>query len=146
VRRMLISEWKKRLHSLKPSFNKTDVFGALRYAGDLFARSDAERKVLVLLTDGRNYAAELDLETPKVIDVEWSLRQVEKQELFATLMGVEVLFLGIGDHSGKRGIKYAGGLKTFWARFVQRSGGTLRVFSPGREPDAIALVTNESTR
>jgi len=142
ARRRLLSEWKSRSATLQPSFNKTDIVGALQYAGAVLAQSEAQRKVIVILSDGRNYTTELDLETPRLIDRNKALKQIGRQELFAALLDTEVFFLGAGDHTGNRGTAYATGLKTFWTEFVQRSGGRLGVFSTSREADALRAVTS----
>lgn len=146
ARRTLVSEWMKRAQSLKPSYNETDVLGAFLYAGEVFARSDGERKVLLVLSDVRNYTPELDLETPKVIDVDKSLKQVEKQRLFAALGGVEVFIIGAGDHSGKRGTAYAVSLRSFWRQFIERSGGALKVFSTTREAGVLSEIYGSENR
>jgi hypothetical protein len=138
----LMSEWRKLSRLLKPSFKETDLLGALRYAGEVLARSEAQRKVVVILSDGRQYSAELDLESPKTIDVAKSLSEVEKQGLFVDLKGVEVFFFGAGDHSGKRGTHYTLALRVFWTAFIERSGGTLKVFSTTRDGDALRAVTS----
>jgi hypothetical protein len=113
----------------------------LKYAGEAFSRSAAERKVLIVFSDARNFSRELDRETPSTIDVAKSLARLERQQLFADLKSVEVLLLGAGDHSGKRGTAYTSSLNQFWTAFVKRSGGRLVLFSPTREVDALRLVT-----
>ncbi len=136
-RKTLLTVWTKRTQGLKPTYKETDILGAAIYAGDALKRSDAERKVLVILSDGRNFTRELDLETPEKIDVPLSIKRVKEQGLLAVLAGVQTYMLGAGDHSGKRGTTYAQGLKQFWTQYVQLSGGSLEVFSTTREPGSL---------
>ncbi len=140
-RRRLVGEWHKRSSGLAASFKGTDILGGLRYAGEVLARSGAGRKVLAVFSDGRNYSAELDLETPRLMSVGPALARLRKQGLLNSLTGVEVFLFGAGDHSGKRSTGYTLGLKDFWAAYIHEAGGRLVVFSTTREHHALQLVT-----
>lgn len=134
----LSAAWKKRIENLEPTFRQTDLLGALTFAAESFARSDAARKRLIIFSDMRQYTAELDLEKPKVIDVRKSLKQVELQGGFAPLRGVEIYVFGAGAHGRDKGTAYWIGLKTFWVEYFRRSGATLRIFSTTREMEELA--------
>lgn len=140
-RRQLVAEWQKRSNSLTASFKATDILGALRYAGEVLARSAAKRKVLAIFSDGRNCTAELDLESPRVIVVGPALTRVRKHGPINSLTGVDVFLFGAGDHSGKRSTSYTVGLKDFWEAYVKEAGGSLLVFSTTREPRGLQLLT-----
>lgn len=137
ARRTLLAEWMKRSRSLQASFNQTDILGALRFTADVFARSDAARKRLALFSDMRQFSSELDLEKPKLIDVQKSLKQIDAVGGFVSLQGVEVWIFGAGAHGEDKGRAYANGLQAFWVEYFRRTGATLRIFSPTREAGAL---------
>jgi len=138
ARRNLISEWKNRTQTLKPSTPHSDILGAFRLAADAFSRSDVPRKVLLILSDMRSDSSDLDLERPDRIDVKRNLDSMEKQKLFAQLSGVDVFAFEVGDHSSKKGSAYGIELADFWNSYVHRSGGSLRVFSTTRDMQGLA--------
>ena len=139
--RTLSAAWKKQADGLNPAFRETDLLGALEFAADVFARSDFSQKRLACFSDMRHFTAELDLEKPKVIDVQKSLKRVETHGGFASLRDVEVFVFGAGAHGASNGMANWAGLRAFWVEYFRRSGARLRVLSTTREAEALRDVT-----
>jgi hypothetical protein len=137
-RRDLVSEWSRRSRDLKATAPHTDVIGGFMYASEIFLRSSASRKLLVIFSDLRNdQPGVLDLERPEVINVARTINDVEKRGLIPMLSGVEVAAFGSGDHAGKKGPEYLISLRSFWAEYIKRSGGRLKMFSTSRDMEAL---------
>jgi len=96
----------------------TDIFGALNLSSNLFAKYDRNKK-LILFSDMRQYAHDVDLETPKVINVDAALKQVAVKGFIAQLEGVKVWCLGV--HSAGKTPAYWKSLKEFWIGYFNQS-------------------------
>ena len=112
----LVQTWKKL--SLKPVAKMTDVFGALNLGSNLFNPQDRNKK-LILFSDMRHYTREIDLESPKVIDIEAGMKQVAGNGFTAPLAGVKVWCLGV--HSAGKTPDYWRSLKAFWTEYFRQS-------------------------
>jgi hypothetical protein len=113
---------------------KTDVIGAFFVASEILRNGHSGARNLVFLSDMRQSATPLDIETPKVISVKTALSTVEQHHLFPDLRGVDVWILGV-DAAGKD-VAYISSLREFWTAFLARSGAHLRAFSMMRDlPD-----------
>jgi len=69
--------------SVKPSFPRTDVLGFFMLSSQMCQEAHRSRCVLIVLSDLRNFAPPLDIETPRVISVSSALRTVEQQRMLA---------------------------------------------------------------
>jgi len=133
-RQALLGEWSRRTSTLKPLAAHTDILGAFQYASEVFSHSEAKRKVLIFFSDMRNeQPGVLDLEKPAVINVAKDIENLEKRGLIAALPGVQVYAFSVGDPSGQRPPEYLVSLRVFWAEYIRRSGGELKVFSTTRD-------------
>ena len=112
----LVQTWKKL--SLKPVAKMTDVFGALNLGSNLFSPQDRNKK-LILFSDMRHYTREIDLESPKTIDIEAGMKQVAGNGFTAPLAGVKVWCLGV--HSAGKTPDYWRSLKAFWTEYFRQS-------------------------
>ena len=112
----LVQTWKKL--SLKPVAKMTDVFGALNLGSNLFSPQDRNKK-LILFSDMRHYTREIDLESPKVIDMEAGMKQVVENGFTAPLAGVKVWCVGV--HSAGKTPDYWRSLKAFWREYFRQS-------------------------
>jgi hypothetical protein len=120
--------------SVQPKFLRTDVFGFLILAGQMFEEAHQSRRVLVVLSDMRNSSPRSDIESPHVILVASTLRTVERQHLVADLGGVNGYFLGV--HAVGKDVRYWQSLRDFYSAYCKASGANLRMFSMTRDmPD-----------
>jgi hypothetical protein len=147
ARQRLVSEWGNRTKELSAKFPHSDILGTCIYAGQILSASTAERKALLIYGDMRQDVG-LDLETPATIDIRKSLEYIEQRKLFASLNNTEVWVFGAGPHGGaKKNMEYWQGLRGFWLEWFRRSGAAVRVFSPGRESEAILdLLRNQDPK
>jgi len=127
----LVRTWKVRSSQLDPHFRQTDILGALQLAGEVFAQEpDAGRRNLVIFSDMRQSAPELNLESPKLVP---SFSTVAARcGTLPALQQVQVDVLG-GDGSGKSSA-YWQSLKSFWAVYFHDAGANLKSYSVLREP------------
>lgn len=112
----LLQTWQKL--NLKPSAMMSDILGSLNFASNLFQSQDQQKK-LIIFSDMRHYTRELDLESPKVINIEAAMKQVVKNGLVAPLAGVKIWCVGV--HSVGRTPEYWKSLKAFWTEYFRQS-------------------------
>jgi len=136
-RTRLVSEWRKRAEQLQPTWPHTDVLGSLMYAAELLMSSDASRKTLSILSDLRDDTPGFDLETPAAIDVQKSLKWVERRKLVASFAGVEIYASGVGGHGVGKDILYTRSLSEFWLAYFKESNALVRLFSTTREMERL---------
>jgi hypothetical protein len=119
---------------LKPEFHRTDIFGVLLVASQLFnERNGAGKKALVLFSDMRHSMPDLNLESPSRLP---SLSDVRKRAhiIAVDLQRVRVYALGV-DGAGKD-LMYWERLRQFWTEYFRDAGADLRCFSVLRDsPD-----------
>ena len=88
----------ERSRNLRPRFPQTDIIGALLLASEVFKQTPGSENALVILSDMRNSASGVDLETPAVAprcsDVFKSNNSIPEPK------GVQLYVLGI-DGAGK---------------------------------------------
>jgi hypothetical protein len=124
ARRQLVQAWHNRAAQLSPTSKGTDILGAIRLASELFRNgSPNSRKVLILYSDMRHVAPELNLEKPVMVPVDKTLSIVQQQNLMTDLTGVTVYVLG-ADADGRQVAEWES-LKTFWTKYFQRAGAKL---------------------
>ncbi len=112
----LLNQFKK--HDLKPNAKMTDLFGAMQLAEVLFSSSKTENR-LIVFSDMRHFGPGIDFETPRVIDVNSTLKEVMQKRLVANLTGVKVWCLGV--HSVGKTPAYWKSLRDFWNRYFQEA-------------------------
>jgi hypothetical protein len=128
ARSQLVGAWRVRGSRLDPHFQQTDILGALRLAGEIFAqRPDAGRKMLVIFSDMRQSTRDLNLESLKTVPPFVAGRFGALPDL----RNVQVHILGV-DGAGKSDF-YWHTLKDFWAGYFHDSGADSRSYSPLRE-------------
>lgn len=130
VRQDFAARLRRLMLTVKPRFDRTDILGAVILAADVLC-SPRDHRTLVLFTDGRHHTADLDLESPPVIDVQRALVVVERRQLMADLHGVEVRVYGV--HDAGKSVLYWHSLRDFWAAYFHKVGATLETFSVTRE-------------
>ena len=112
----LIQSWKRL--SLKPVAKMTDILGALNLGSNLFSPQDRNKK-LILFSDMRHYTHEIDLESPKLINIEMEIKRVAEKGFMAPLNGVKIWCLGV--HSAGKTLNYWRSLNTFWTEYFRQS-------------------------
>lgn len=116
---------------LGPRFVRTDLFGALLLAGEVFEQTPASQKTLVIFSDMRHNASGIDLESPAIVPRYSSIVNSDKKPGVANLKGVRVFALGVDD-AGKS-LTYWKTLHAFWAEYLRAIGGELKTYSPLRD-------------
>jgi hypothetical protein len=128
ARQQLVRTWEERSADLKPDARKTDVFGALLVASEVFKdRSPRARNVLVIYSDMRHNTPELDLEKPAIINIDRTVALIERRNLVADLRAVDVYVLG-ADASGRNAAQW-NSQKQFWHAFFEKTGAKLLSYS-----------------
>jgi len=138
ARRTLIQAWVARTRKLDPQFMHTDIFGALLLASQIFQNSPKGREVLVIFSDMRENAGNLNFERSKGRDVHLSPAQIAKGRLIPQLQNVEVYVLG-ADNAGKS-MAYWTALRQFWSEYFQSAGASVKAYTVLREPPQFAPV------
>jgi len=132
ARLQLVRVWKACSAKLTPGFRQTDVLGALVLAGEIFEQQPkAKEKVLVIFSDMRQQAKELDLETPSAVPSFDSIGTKGPKIQIANLDNVHVNALGV-DGAGKS-LRYWQTLRKFWTEYFRASGASLESYSVLRE-------------
>ena len=131
ARGQVVRAWKLRSARVGPTFQQTDIFGALHLASEIFAeRPDLCPKELVIFSDMRQSTPDLDLEQSSSIPTFSALAR--KCRPMPTLRGVRIAVLG-ADGAGKP-LVYWQGLQMFWKEYFRETGATLQNYSVLREP------------
>jgi hypothetical protein len=107
-----------RKTNVKATASMTDIMGSVQLASVLFSPSDREKK-LIFLSDMRQYTRDLDLETPKVIDADSTMKELISKGLVPSLNNVKVWCLGV--HSSGKSAGYWNSLKDFWIRYFRQA-------------------------
>jgi hypothetical protein len=132
ARNQIIRVWMARTAHLTPSFQQTDIFGALELASQLFAQSpDPGRNELVVFSDMRESTPCLDLERTKLVPAFEAL--TNKCGALPSLSNVQVYAAG-ADGAGKS-MAYWQSLRNFWADYLHKAGAILEGFTVLREID-----------
>ncbi len=131
ARQALLQAWAARAKSLTPSFMHTDILGSLLLASEIFQNSPKGREVLVIFSDMRENAGNLNLEKSKG-DVHLALARAAQGRTVPDLKGVEVYVLG-ADNAGKP-TAYWTSLRDSWAEYFKRTGADLKSYSVLHDP------------
>lgn len=130
-RKNLISEWKSKVRDLKPIFLETDVFGAINLSSVLFSESQEARKILIIFSDLKHSAGEINLEKPLRLNADNLLEKAKRLMLIPKLKNVEVYCLGVS--TSNKSFEYWTDLKRFWEGYLKSSGAVLKKYSINRE-------------
>ena len=130
ARRQLTSAWMARSVKLAPQFPSTDIFGAFALASEIHtANKQMKRTALVIFSDMRESAPQIDFESRQVIPPFDALTaQCGK---LPDLRGVLVFVLGV-EQAGKSS-EYLQSLHAFWREYLNRAGAELRTLAVLRE-------------
>ncbi len=133
ARQALLQAWAARAKSLVPSFKRTDILGVLLLASQIFQNSPKSGKVLVIFSDMRENAGNLNLEKSKG-DVHLALARAAQGRTTPDLKGVEVYVLGADN--ARKPMSYWTSLRDSWAEYFKRTGADLKTYTVLRElPD-----------
>ena len=135
ARRALLQAWLTRTKALAPSFRHTDIVGALLLASQIFQAEPKGRRVLVIFSDMRENAGNLNLGESNLKSAHLALNRYAQDRDIPDLHGVEVHILG-ADNAGKS-TSYWTALRDFWTAYFKRTGATLKMYSPLRDPPAL---------
>jgi hypothetical protein len=128
ARQQIIRVWHERSARLQPSSPGTDILGSLVVAGQLLQQApSAQRKVLAIFSDMREFTRHLNFETSSDISKDTAFAKVNQGKFLPNLKGVEVYILG-ADAVGKEVAQWDS-VREFWAEYFQRQGANLRVYS-----------------
>lgn len=124
----LVRAWQHRAANLEPNSPGTDILGALVVAAQLFEQTpNAERRVLILFSDMRQFTRDLKLENSADIPLDRALEKIERKKLLAQLNGIEVYVLGV-DAAGKEPAAWDS-VRQFWVAYLGRAGARLKNYS-----------------
>jgi hypothetical protein len=132
ARAELIRVWKLRSAKLQPSFQSTDILGALMLASQIFNQqsSGGDRRTLVLFSDMRNSTHELDMESPSTVS---ALRRPARAPNPPTVDLHQVKIHALGVDGAGETAAYWRETEIFWTNYLQESGACLKSFSALRE-------------
>jgi hypothetical protein len=104
-------------------------FNTLSFKGTTGSTAIARgpKNVLIIFSDLRHNAGELNLEVQTVTPINTFIAKVKEKALIAGLKGVEVQVLG-ADNAG-RDIAYWNRLREFWREYFAESGAQLTQYS-----------------
>lgn len=131
ARKQLVQAWATISKDMRPTYEHTDIFGALLLANRLFDETPTMRKVLVVLSDSRHEGLGINLEKPESINSAEVMTQVERAGLIADLKGVEVHV--VGTVAPGKTAPYWRSLRDFWRLYFRKTGTTLASFSVTRD-------------
>lgn len=128
ARREIVRVWRDRAAHLAPTAPGTDILGSLVVAGQLLQQApDAQRRVLVLFSDMREFTRHLNFETASDIPMDAALAKVDEGRFLANFKGVEVYVIGV-DAVGQEVAEWDR-VREFWTEYFRKTGGVLRTYS-----------------
>jgi hypothetical protein len=134
ARETISAGWKAAARKINPTYERTDVVGALSMIPDLVDVT-AGRTVIAVFSDLQQSTADLDLEHMQTIPVDRLMLRLKQERAIPPLAGASVFLLGV-DPVGKSAAYFAT-LKEFWSRFFREAGADVRMFSVGRRAPAL---------
>jgi hypothetical protein len=129
-RRQLVRAWDTRSSRLNSKFPRTDILGALRLAGQIFAQEprNATRN-LIIFSDMRQNTKELNLESSQVVEPR-SAAAADRGPV-AELRNIQVFICGADG--ADRSPVYWQTLRMFWVNYFRNVKVDLRGYSVLRE-------------
>src|SRR5439155_3161327 len=132
ARRRLEAAWKTRSRDLTPSSPGTDLFGALLVAGQIFQEAGPGRRaVLVIFSDMRQEAGELNFGRIKELCYPDLIEKVRARRLLASLEDTQVYALGVEAAPNSKVAWDCA--RQFWNRYFTESGAAIRAYSVLRD-------------
>jgi hypothetical protein len=130
ARGQIVRVWTERSAHLTPSFQQTDIFGALELASQLFIQQpDLTRKDLIVFSDMRQSTPRLDLERTRLVPAFQAI--ANKCGQMPQLRDVRVYVVG-ADGAGKS-TTYWQSLRSFWTDYFQKARANLESFTVLRD-------------
>jgi hypothetical protein len=130
ARSQLVRAWKVRGTRLNSDFRHTDVLGALRLAGQIFAQEPSVgAKTLVIFSDMRQNTRELNLECS--LGVAPHTLVTAQRGSVVELRNVNIFVLGVDG--AERSMIYWQILQRFWENYFQIAKADLRAYSVLRD-------------
>jgi hypothetical protein len=130
ARDKLLRDWIDNSSKLKPTFETTDLFGALAVASQLKGKPPG-RSILIIYSDmQQDDNGSFDFDKAKTILPDW-VSKAEKQGLIAELRGVDVYCLGVT--AGQKSLPYWNTLQGFWKEYFKKSRVDLKKFTISRD-------------
>jgi hypothetical protein len=126
ARESIAAKWTTVSKSVKPTYARTDILGALTaisYLGT-FALPGAR---IFIFSDMQQCTPEFDFEHAKDISVSSTIVRLKRANLIPSLRGTFVYALGV-DPVGKSAQSYAE-LRAFWIAYFHEAGAELKLFS-----------------
>jgi len=133
ARETISADWRTTAREMKPTYDRTDVVGALSMIPNLVDVA-AGRTYIAVFSDLQQSTADLDLEHMQIIPVDRVMLRLKQDKNIPALSGAKVFLLGV-DPVGKSAAYFAT-LKEFWLRFFQEAGAAVQTFSFGRRAPA----------
>jgi hypothetical protein len=134
ARAQLVRVWMERTAHLTPSFEQTDIFGALELASQLFAQHpDRGRKELVVFSDMRESTPCLNLERAKLVPAFQGIPN--KCGEMPPLRNVQVYVAGV-DGAGKS-LAFWLSLRNFWTDYFHEAGAIPGSFTVLRDVEHV---------
>jgi hypothetical protein len=130
ARNQLVRAWRARSARLDSDFRHTDILGALRLAGQIFAqKSSVGVKALVIFSDMQQDTKELNLELSPTVPPHSPMTILKENE--DELQNVSVFILGA--NSARRSTLYWQSLREFWENYFQSVKADLKDYSVLRD-------------
>jgi hypothetical protein len=126
AREAIRAKWMNASKTIKPTYGRTDLLGALTAISYLGNVSVAGAHIYIF-SDLQQSTPELDLEHVPYIPVAQTIARLKRTESIPRLDRAEIYSLGV-DPVGKSA-KYYATLREFWFAFFRESGAEVRVFS-----------------
>jgi len=128
ARRAMAQAWTARSASLKPAFRQTDVFGAALLAGQVFEKSPANtKKVLVILSDMVHETKSLTLKKSTEAYRREQLARLKASGMTTNLKNVDIHVLGSEVHDIQPFEWHR--LQEFWKEYFRVSEANLIQYS-----------------
>jgi hypothetical protein len=129
AREAIAVKWTEVAKTIKPTYDRTDVLGALTaitYLGN-FKASGAQ---ILIFSDLQQSTRDLDFEHAESIPVAQAIDRLKRTNAIPCIKGATIYALGV-DPVGKSA-KYYGTLREFWFTLFRESGAEVKAFSIDR--------------
>lgn len=128
-RKRTVKEFKKIAGYITPSYNRTDIFGAVALAKNYF-RDSCQEKRLYVLSDMRHTANGINMEDSADVTQDLIIK-AEKGGMITPLDNIEVYVMGV--HTIGKDAAYIESLERFWRTYFIKAGANLKTFTILRE-------------
>lgn len=128
-KKRMVKEFKKIAGSLRPSYNRTDIFGAVALAKKYF-RETCQEKRLYILSDMRHTSGGINMEDVPMVSQDW-IKKLERKGVIPRLNDTKVYVMGV--HPIGKDAPYMENLERFWRAYFAKAGADLKTFTILRE-------------